>query len=88
MAVILLVVTFFFLDPLLASLKDKEAIIEWAVARWPDLPWKRVKRKGAMCLTANNEHMSDACAIIDTGLKTQEFLQSVQLMRAAMPRAA
>jgi len=32
MAVILLVVTFFFLDPLLASLKDKEAIIAASVA--------------------------------------------------------
>lgn len=68
--------------------KDKEAIIAWATEKWPDLPWKRRMFKGVNRLTNDNEHMADACAILHTGLKTQQFLQSLQMMRAAYPLAA
>lgn len=68
--------------------KDKEAIIAWATGKWPDLPWKKRMFKGNLRLVADNEHMADACAIIDTGLKTQQFLQTAQMMKAAMASAA
>jgi Holliday junction resolvasome RuvABC endonuclease subunit len=62
--------------------RDKEAIIDWAVESWPDLPWKRRMFRGALRLVNDNEHMADACAILKTGFATQQFQQAIALMRA------
>lgn len=66
----------------------KEEIIEWATKRWPDLPWLRRRYKGADALLNDNEHLADACATIAAGLKTDQFKQATELMRAAYPLAA
>jgi Holliday junction resolvasome RuvABC endonuclease subunit len=60
----------------------KEEIIEWAVAKHPDAPWKRVKRGGKMVLTNKNEHLADAVAAIYAGLQSEQFKQGLTMMRA------
>jgi Holliday junction resolvasome RuvABC endonuclease subunit len=61
----------------------KEEIIEWAVSKWPTLPWHTHKRLGKVILSAKNEHMADACAAIAAGTRTQQFKQAVAMMRGA-----
>lgn len=51
----------------------KPEVIAWAVERWPDLPWLRVKRKGTLVLTASNEHLADAMATVVAGVSTSEY---------------
>jgi Holliday junction resolvasome RuvABC endonuclease subunit len=76
----------------LASVGDKwaakEQMIEWAVARFPKAGWLTRKLKGNVELVAKNEHLADACAAIAAGLKTQQFLQSTAMLKAAMRIAA
>ena len=59
----------------------KEEMIEWAVAKWPGLPWHTYKRLGKMLMHANNEHMADACGAIAAGVKTQQFAQATAMLR-------
>ena len=66
--------------------KDKERIIEWAVAKWPNAGWMTRKFKGAIQLIADNEHPADACAAIAAGVETAQFAQALALasrMKAA-----
>lgn len=62
-----------------SKVADKVEMIEWAVARWPHLPW--LKHRGK--LQRKNEHMADACAAINAGLQTDQFKQLVQAIRIA-----
>lgn len=59
--------------------KDKERIIEWAVAKWPNAGWLTRKFKGEIKLVADNEHMADACASIAAGVQTAQFAQALAL---------
>lgn len=59
--------------------KNKEAIIEWAVSKWPDAGWLTRKLKGEVKLLADNEHLADACASIAAGIQTMEFAQALSL---------
>jgi len=59
--------------------KDKQAIIEWAVAQWPNAGWMTRKLKGEVKLVADNEHPADACAAIAAGVQTMEFAQALAL---------
>lgn len=59
--------------------KNKEAIIEWAIANWPDAGWMTRKFKGETRLLADNEHPADACAAIAAGVETAEFAQAMAL---------
>lgn len=67
--------------------KNKEAIIEWAVAKWPNAGWMTRKFKGEIKLLADNEHPADACAAIAAGVQTAEFAQAMALS-AGFRRAA
>lgn len=67
--------------------KDKAAIIEWAVQRWPKAGWMRRNYKGESVLIADNEHPADACAAIAAGIQTMEFAQAMALA-AGMKKAA
>lgn len=61
---------------------SKEEMIEWAHGRWPNLPWKRTpsgKNKGQ--LSPSNEHVADACAVINAGIDTDEFKTLTQMLR-------
>lgn len=48
---------------------SKEEMIEWAVAKHPDAPWKINKGKPVL----KNEHLADAIATIYAGLKNDQF---------------
>jgi Holliday junction resolvasome RuvABC endonuclease subunit len=61
---------------------SKDAIIQWAVASWPDAGWKTRKVKGEVSLLLENEHMADACAAVAAGLLTAQFSQAVAMMTA------
>jgi hypothetical protein len=58
---------------------SKEEMIEWASTRFPNLGWKTVKRKGVVHMTADNEHMCDAVAIMFAGVKTTEFKSAMAM---------
>jgi Holliday junction resolvasome RuvABC endonuclease subunit len=57
----------------------KEEMIDEARRRWPDAPWMTRKLKGQIVPVAKNEHLADACAAINAGIKTDEFLSVVQM---------
>ncbi len=60
----------------------KDEMIEWAMKKWPNLPWIVTKsgvNKGQP--SPKNEHMADACAAINAGIKTDEFKSLLQLLK-------
>lgn len=69
----------------LASVGKKTAtkpeMIAWAISKYPDAPWKMVKRKGAMVPTNDNEHLADAVAGLHAAVKSQQFLQAVTMLK-------
>jgi Holliday junction resolvasome RuvABC endonuclease subunit len=66
----------------------KEEMIEWAVNKFPTAPWRTRKLKGAVKLTAANEHLADACAVINAGIRTQQFQQALAMYRSMTAVAA
>lgn len=60
----------------------KEEMIEWATAKYPDAPWLRRKLKGKMVLTAANEHLADAVAVVHAGVRTRQFEEAMSMYRA------
>lgn len=66
-----------------AATNNKQAtkadMIAWAHKKWPHLPWLTVKRGGLDQLTAANEHLADACAAVEAGMRTQQWLQAVAI---------
>lgn len=60
----------------------KEEIIEWAIAKHPNAPWRVVKRGGKMVPTKANEHLADAVAAIYAGLQSEQFKQGLTMMQA------
>jgi len=60
----------------------KKEVIEWAMNKFPNAPWLLRKSKGKMEPVAANEHLSDAVAAIEAGLRTQQFKQAVAMYRA------
>lgn len=67
---------------------SKEMIMEWAEATYPNAPWRRVKRNGAMVFTQDNEHIADAVAICHAGIKTPLFKQVISILRGNIVTAA
>lgn len=61
---------------------DKAEIIEWAVEKYPDAPWRRYKRRGEMLLAKDNEHVADSVAIGHAGIETPLFKQTIALFRS------
>lgn len=61
---------------------SKEEMVEWAVEKFPELPWiiaKSGKFKGKPSVD-QNEHMADACAAINAGVQTDEFKSLVRML--------
>lgn len=54
----------------------KEQMIAWASSRYPDASWLYRKLKGKMVLTAANEHLADAVAVINAGIQSEQFQQA------------
>lgn len=61
---------------------SKEEMIEWAVGKFPDAPWRMTKRKGVMVPVKDNEHLADAVAIVHAGIRTPAFRQTIAMLNA------
>lgn len=59
----------------------KGEMIEWAMKRFPDAPWRMRKLKGKMVPTNANEHLADAVASINAGLDSEQFKQAIAMFR-------
>ena len=60
----------------------KEEMIEWAMAKHPAANWLMRKVKGALVPKLDNEHLADACAAIEAGLRTDQFKQAIAMYRS------
>ena len=61
---------------------SKEAVIEWAMDKYPDLNWPMKTRKGETSYVKDQaNHMADAIACVHAGIKTPHFQQLVALSR-------
>lgn len=59
----------------------KAEIMEWAYAKWPDAPWLTYGKKNPRRIN-DNEHLADAMATIQAGVKTPEFKQLMAMHHA------
>jgi len=59
---------------------SKDTMIKWAVAKWPDLMWAKRTVKGEETLLKRNEHMADACAAIEAGMRTDQWNQLLSVL--------
>jgi len=59
----------------------KGEMIEWAMGRFPDAPWRMRKLKGKMVPMNVNEHLADAVASINAGLDSQQLQQALAIYR-------
>lgn len=66
----------------------KEEMIEWGIAKHPDANWRMRKLKGKMIPTKDNEHLADALAAIYAGIRSDQFLQLIGLLRSANTSSA
>ena len=67
----------------------KEEMIEAMMAEFPDAPWPMQKKKGVMVpIVGEAEHLADAIGAIKAGLKTDEFRQTLAMMRRFAAAAA
>lgn len=62
----------------------KSEMIEWAMKKYPSLPWLMRKSKGEYVPMNDNEHLADAVAIIVAGMQTAEFKNSLAMMKATL----
>lgn len=60
---------------------SKAEMIEWGMNRYPYANWIMRKLKGKMVPVADNEHLADACAAIEAGIKTDQFKQAISILR-------
>lgn len=69
----------------LAAIGEKNAskieMIEWAMDKYPYANWVMRKSKGIMVAQNCNEHLADAIAAIEAGLKTEQFKAAIAMMR-------
>ena len=59
----------------------KGEMIEAAMKRFPDAPWKMRKLKGKLVPVASNEHLADAVWSINAGLDSQQLQQALAIYR-------
>ncbi len=67
---------------------SKQEMIDWAVEKYPDAPWRKTKRKGEMVPTLDNEHLADAIGVIEAGIKTPAFKSTLSILRSMYGIAA
>lgn len=61
---------------------SKAEMIEWAMGRHPGANWLMRKIKGRMVPVDKNEHLADAIAAIEAGIRTDQFKQATALLKA------
>lgn len=59
----------------------KDEMIAAAVEKYPDAKWLQRKFKGEMKLMDDNEHLADALFAIMAGINTDEFKNSIAMLR-------
>lgn len=62
---------------------SKDTMIKWAVHQWPNVQWLRRTVKGESTLLNKNEHMADACAAVEAGMKTDQWIQLLSVLSGA-----
>lgn len=63
---------------------SKNDMIEWAYQRWPNADWiKHGSSKRWNLLTDANEHLADACAAVNAGIETEQFLGMTAILGSA-----
>lgn len=58
----------------------KGEMIEWAMDKYPHKDWLMRKTKGKLVPMNDNEHLADACAIAEAGIRTDQFHQASAFM--------
>lgn len=65
---------------------SKEEMVEWAVEKYPDAPWRRYKQNGKNYkkgeITKDNEHLADGVAVVHAGILLPSFQQTIAILRA------
>lgn len=61
----------------------KGEMIEWAMGKYPNAPWRTRTLRGKQVPTAANEHLADAVAAINAGLDTQQLRQALAIFKSA-----
>ena len=60
----------------------KQEMIDWAMNRYPNAPWKMRKLKGQLVgVNAFNEHVADAVSALEAGLYHDDFLNAVEIAK-------
>ena len=59
---------------------SKNTMIEWATTKWPDLQWMTRVFNGEVKFLNKNEHMADACAAIEAGMRTDQWNQLLSVL--------
>lgn len=67
----------------LAKTASKEEMRKWAYKKYPDVRWLRARNNPKGAFTDANEHLADACAAVEAGIKTPEFLRLLPLIKKA-----
>jgi Holliday junction resolvasome RuvABC endonuclease subunit len=67
---------------------SKQEMIEWAMEKFPEAPWRTRKLKGEIVPTNDNEHLADAVAIVHAGIMTPSFKQTLAILNQSFPIAA
>lgn len=64
---------------------SKEEMIEWAFEKYPNAPWRLYEKNGKNFKKGepklDNEHLADAVAIVEAGIKTPSFQQTLAILR-------
>lgn len=58
----------------------KSEMIRWATQKWPDAPWLRARGNPKGAIIGDNEHLADACAVVEAAIYTPMFAQAVSII--------
>jgi hypothetical protein len=58
----------------------KKEMIAWATNKYPSINWFTRKLHGVQEITGANEHIADAIAAVHAGMKTNQFIQLINLL--------
>jgi Holliday junction resolvasome RuvABC endonuclease subunit len=64
------------------STASKSEMIEWAVEKFPEAPWRMRKLHGEMVPKKDNEHLADGVAIAHAGIMLPSFRQTLSILAA------
>lgn len=56
----------------------KKEMIDWAYATYPNLPWLTRKLRGKLVLKESNEHLADACGVLNALVATKDWENYIQ----------